>query len=44
VHQIVEAHGGRVDVRSSEEGGTGFVVTLPRVTAAAAVTIAARQR
>jgi len=44
VRQIVEAHGGRVEARSSEEGGTGFVVTLPRVTAAAAVTIAARQR
>ena len=30
VREIVEAHGGRVDVSSSEAAGTLFVVTLPR--------------
>jgi len=30
VREIVEAHGGRVDVTSSESGGTLFAVTLPR--------------
>ena len=30
VREIVEAHGGRVDVSSSEAAGTVFVVTLPR--------------
>jgi PAS domain S-box-containing protein len=28
--QIIEAHGGEIDVRSSEEAGTCFAVTLPR--------------
>lgn len=28
--QIVRAHGGRIEVRSTEEDGTTFVVTLPR--------------
>jgi signal transduction histidine kinase len=27
--EIVEAHGGGIDVRSSETDGTEFVVTLP---------------
>jgi PAS domain S-box-containing protein len=30
VHEIVKAHGGSVDVSSSEEDGTSFVVRLPR--------------
>ncbi len=30
VREIVEAHGGRVDVTSSEAAGTLFVLTLPR--------------
>ena len=28
-HQIVELHGGRIDVEGPEDGGTRFVVTLP---------------
>jgi len=44
VRQIVEAHGGGVAVRSSQEEGTAFVVTLPRQTAAAAVTVDAPAR
>lgn len=31
VEQIVQAHGGRIDVRSDAEHGTRFTVTLPRV-------------
>ena len=30
VREIVQAHGGRVDVCSTEAAGTAFVVTLPR--------------
>jgi PAS domain S-box-containing protein len=30
VKHLVEAHGGRVDVRSTESGGTEFAVRLPR--------------
>jgi signal transduction histidine kinase len=30
VHEIVRAHEGSVEVRSSKEGGTRFLVTLPR--------------
>ncbi|HYX92270.1 MAG TPA: ATP-binding protein, partial [Myxococcaceae bacterium] len=30
VKLIVDAHGGRVDVRSTEAEGTTFTVTLPR--------------
>jgi PAS domain S-box-containing protein len=32
VHEIVRAHGGRVDVRSTAGEGTSFIVTLPRRT------------
>ncbi len=35
VHQIVAAHGGTIEVRSSEEAGTTFEVKLPRTTPAA---------
>ncbi|HYO74496.1 MAG TPA: ATP-binding protein, partial [Archangium sp.] len=34
VHEIVSAHGGHIDVRSSEEAGTVFRVRLPRVPSA----------
>jgi signal transduction histidine kinase len=30
VHALVEAHHGRIDVESSSERGTSFVITLPR--------------
>jgi signal transduction histidine kinase len=30
VHQIVEAHGGRIEVQSTEAAGTTIVVRLPR--------------
>jgi len=30
VDKIVEAHGGSIDVRSSEREGTTFAVSLPR--------------
>jgi two-component system sensor histidine kinase/response regulator len=43
VRQIVEAHGGQVAVSSSEDAGTAFVVTLPRVTADATGTAHARR-
>ena len=35
VEKIVEAHGGRIDVRSSETEGTTFAVSLPRRASAA---------
>ncbi|HEX5749260.1 MAG TPA: ATP-binding protein [Archangium sp.] len=31
VHEMVAAHGGHIDVRSSAEAGTVFRVRLPRV-------------
>jgi len=30
VHQIVEGHGGRIAVQSTDAAGTTIVVTLPR--------------
>jgi len=33
VRQIALAHGGRVDVESSEQGGTAFQLRIPRVPA-----------
>ena len=32
-HQIVELHGGRIEVEGPEDGGTRFVVTLPSLAA-----------
>jgi signal transduction histidine kinase len=31
--EIIRAHGGHIDVRSSDEAGTTFTVSLPRVAA-----------
>jgi PAS domain S-box-containing protein len=39
VAQIVQAHGGRIDVSSTPEAGTSFVFLLPRAVAASAGTL-----
>jgi signal transduction histidine kinase len=43
VAQIVQAHGGRVDVSSSVEEGTSFVILLPRSVPAPAGTVEEEQ-